>query len=593
MHSTFCPIRQHLVKLLLFIISLSTIQVLAKDNVQPLYPTKDSSSNIIHANMADNPFFFLDFNDSSVINFIEENKKANSPLKKIALLYSLGRKYFDQSRYSDAQHIFQEIITKGDPKIDWKIIAGCHNYLSIIAAYNEIYIEVYYHNKKLYEFGNKYSPLWHAMMSLNLGTFYLKMDDLALAEEMYKKGIAIFQNLPKQSEYGWLLHRLGELQRTNGDLINAKKTLLKAVRFWEETNNLRGKSFTLVQLAHIFIALKQPDIAEQLFLEGLAVAENNNFWLSQISILVNLGKLHGQQENHEAAIQYLEKSADISIQKNISYYFKENYQLLAENYAAVGKIQAANKNYQDYLNELEKTIKLNQSTTKEWAKNFDNLYAKEKAYNLLKETEVNNQEQLKLQQTIIAGTLLIIALTLWIAFSYFKTNQRNTKQKEKLELLNQKIQEQSNQLSIANKNITAQKKELQIELVKKLLVLSNYSESVKSIEQTLKLMDTTKETQEIKKLITNAKDDTLWKELDMQLSQSNTDFFKKLTRKYPKLTKGDLRLCAFLKMNLSTKEIANLTFKNPESVKVARSRLRKKLDLTHSTTTLSSFLNQV
>ena len=46
-------------------------------------------------------------------------------------------------------------------------------------------------------------------------------------------------------------------------------------------------------------------------------------------------------------------------------------------------------------------------------------------------------------------------------------------------------------------------------------------------------------------------------------------------------------------MNLSTKEIAIITFKNPESIKVARSRLRKKLGLTHSKTILSSFLNQI
>ncbi len=594
MQSTFIPIRRLLLlPLLIFIISLFTNQILAKDKMQPLSPIKDSTSIILQSIIADNSLFFLDTKDSIVMNFIEENKKTNSSLQKIDLLYALGRKYFDQSRYSDAQHIFQEIITKGDETIHWKIIAGCHNYLSLIAAYNKVYIEVYYHNKKLYEFGNKYSPLWHAMMSLNLGTFYLKMDDLALAEEMYKKGISIFQKLPKQSEYGWLLHRLGELQRTNGDLVKAKKTLLKALDFWEQTNNLRGKSFTLAQLAHLFISLKQPDIAKQFFLEGLAITEKNNFWLSQISILFNLGKLNGQQKNHEVAIKYLEKSADLSIQKNISYYFKNNYQLLAENYAAIGKNQAANKNYQDYFNELEKSVKLNQTTTKEWAKNFDNLYAKEKAYNLLKETEINNQERLKLQQTIIAGALLIIALTLWIAFSYFQTNQRNAKQKDKLELLNQKIQEQANQLSIANKNITTQKNELQIELIKKLLVLSNHSESIKAIEHNLGQMDITKETLEIKKLLINTKDDSLWKELDIQLSQSNADFFEKLSKKHPNLTKGDLRLCAFLKMNLSTKEIANLTFKNPESVKVARSRLRKKLGLTHSNTVLSSFLNQI
>jgi len=44
---------------------------------------------------------------------------------------------------------------------------------------------------------------------------------------------------------------------------------------------------------------------------------------------------------------------------------------------------------------------------------------------------------------------------------------------------------------------------------------------------------------------------------------------------------------------MNTKEIANLTFKNPESVKVARSRLRKKLGLTHSNINFNTFFNQI
>lgn len=85
----------------------------------------------------------------------------------------------------------------------------------------------------------------------------------------------------------------------------------------------------------------------------------------------------------------------------------------------------------------------------------------------------------------------------------------------------------------------------------------------------------------------------MWKELDIQISQANSDFFERLSKQFDNLTKGDLRLCALLKMNLRTKEIANLTFRNPESIKVARSRLRKKIGLTHSNIDISSFLNQI
>jgi DNA-binding CsgD family transcriptional regulator len=62
--------------------------------------------------------------------------------------------------------------------------------------------------------------------------------------------------------------------------------------------------------------------------------------------------------------------------------------------------------------------------------------------------------------------------------------------------------------------------------------------------------------------------------------------------RYPDLNSNDLRLCALLKLNLDTKEIATIMDISPESVKVARSRLRKKLQL-ETSDNLSSFITQV
>ena len=66
---------------------------------------------------------------------------------------------------------------------------------------------------------------------------------------------------------------------------------------------------------------------------------------------------------------------------------------------------------------------------------------------------------------------------------------------------------------------------------------------------------------------------------DDSLAIANPDFFKKLISKYPKLTKGDLKLCAMLKQGLTNKEIAAITGREERSVEVARNRLRKKMNL--------------
>ncbi|MCE7996933.1 MAG: sigma-70 family RNA polymerase sigma factor [Roseivirga sp.] len=62
-----------------------------------------------------------------------------------------------------------------------------------------------------------------------------------------------------------------------------------------------------------------------------------------------------------------------------------------------------------------------------------------------------------------------------------------------------------------------------------------------------------------------------------ELEHANGRFQASLVRRYPRLTSYDLRLCIYLKSNLSTKEISLLLNITPDSVKKAKHRLRKKL----------------
>lgn len=66
-------------------------------------------------------------------------------------------------------------------------------------------------------------------------------------------------------------------------------------------------------------------------------------------------------------------------------------------------------------------------------------------------------------------------------------------------------------------------------------------------------------------------------------------FFQKLMETYPSLTPNERRLCAFLKLQLTTKEISLLTFKSVRAIELARIRIRKKLDLTNSDKNLHDF----
>jgi AraC family transcriptional regulator, chitin signaling transcriptional activator len=79
---------------------------------------------------------------------------------------------------------------------------------------------------------------------------------------------------------------------------------------------------------------------------------------------------------------------------------------------------------------------------------------------------------------------------------------------------------------------------------------------------------------------------------EIQIDELHQDFFKKLKEKFPSLSSNDLRWCAYLKIGLNSKEIADILNIQPSSAYISRSRLRKKLNL-ETEEDLYSFLNKI
>jgi hypothetical protein len=73
--------------------------------------------------------------------------------------------------------------------------------------------------------------------------------------------------------------------------------------------------------------------------------------------------------------------------------------------------------------------------------------------------------------------------------------------------------------------------------------------------------------------------DANWEQFSQHFDQVHVDFQNRLRELYPHLTKNDLKLCAYIRLNLSSKEIASLMFVTVRAVEISRFRLRKRLEL--------------
>jgi len=138
------------------------------------------------------------------------------------------------------------------------------------------------------------------------------------------------------------------------------------------------------------------------------------------------------------------------------------------------------------------------------------------------------------------------------------------------------------------------------ELVTSLIRIAQKNEIVSYIRKNLSVIKTTLPTpmqQKIAVMLTKIDEHQRlqlfsWEEFKFYFENVHQGFFSRLKGKFPKLTTKEQRLCAYIHLGLSTKELAGLTNITPESAEIGRIRLRKKLGLTRSQN-LNSYLQTI
>ncbi len=156
-----------------------------------------------------------------------------------------------------------------------------------------------------------------------------------------------------------------------------------------------------------------------------------------------------------------------------------------------------------------------------------------------------------------------------------------TKQKINLEKQIAKEREQ-NLLNEINKN----KKEL-ITKTLKIIKAGKFNNII--LEKLQQLDKNQKEVSEIISKIKVYSNNINFEEFELKFNKVHKNFYANIQKQFPDLTINDRRICAFLKLNMSSKDISAITFQTTDSIKKARYRLRKKLNL-KSGKNISSFL---
>ncbi|MFC4689153.1 triple tyrosine motif-containing protein [Dokdonia genika] len=182
----------------------------------------------------------------------------------------------------------------------------------------------------------------------------------------------------------------------------------------------------------------------------------------------------------------------------------------------------------------------------------------------------------------------ILAILVFLAFQ--QHNKRRYKRKQDQALERTKRDMDLKALAVEKENIELRNQNLRDdisarnrELATSTLAMVNKSKTLKSIKEKLSKLEPTPELKAIiKDIDKNISTNEDWAFFEKAFNHADKDFFKKVKEIHPELTANDLKLCVYLRLNLSSKEIAPLLNISHRSVEIKRYRLRKKINLDRS-----------
>lgn len=340
-----------------------------------------------------------------------------------------------------------------------------------------------------------------------------------------------------------------------------------------------------IDYANFLFKNKEYPIANRLLDEAIEIATaiKDTFGLSDIALL--RGKILKEEANYSKAKSEIEKALAIKQKMGLQSGVAEAYGLL-------GEISFYNKSYPEaytYSNQFK--ILSDSIFNTERAAKFNELQIqfdieKRKAELALKNQEIETLNEKakndKLTKTIYGvGMFSFIAISGLVFFGFKQRIKKNKIAQEKHE-------------AILKQEIEFKKKELAsqtLHLVQKNTFIQELKENLEKIKNSPDLfkVEFRRIVMLLKKESTTEKD---WKIFKSYFSEVHNNFDQKIKAISDEITEKEIRLASFLRMNLTTKEIASILNVMPDSVLKSKYRLKKKLAI-NKNDDLTAFLNTI
>lgn len=427
------------------------------------------------------------------------------------------------------------------------------------------------------------SPVSLLITLSNIAEVYLKLSDLKKSKKYYYQARDVAN---KSKLVSWILITemdVANVEMEDENYIEAEKSFSNALKVAKERKDKPTEILALLSLARVSELTGKYNLTIHYLNQGFEACDKSYVNQHCLELLSLSSEIYLKRGDYDQVINYAEKGIK-SIDKSGSLAYKAD---LLKNLSAAF---IEKKKYKEAISILKQEYEIRESIFDKQA--YQELgkfevrlemekFKKDKEFEVKNLTSKNEIQNLKLvqQKNVIKSVIIGLILISLFSVSLFRLYQFKRKSVLQLEGANKLLNDSNlEKLQLIDK-LKVKEKELQMELKNKLLMILSGKKMINKMEDSInKLGIEHKEKQLILRLLESYSNKEIIEQIENQYLEANNRFVQALTLKHPNLSLRNVKFCILIKLGLSVKEVAQIFYISTSSAKVAKSRLKHKLD---------------
>jgi tetratricopeptide (TPR) repeat protein len=417
-----------------------------------------------------------------------------------------------------------------------------------------------------------------------LGSLHLERSEPELALKYFQQALTLKSETGNQSDEATVLSGIGRVYESLGMYDSALYYLDQVISIKTSLKEDRGIASSQYMIGNLFLEMGRYREAAEMFKTSMTIFSSLN---DDTGVCINLHKM-AKALNHLGQHHNALKNALAAVE--IAAKIK-NPSLVSEIYATLASLMSSNGRYQEAYQYKTLSGHLKDSLAKanreKLIRELEMKFQVSQKDSEIKLWKSRNEIQLKnnllLTISIVAmSAILLLLLFLFRTKTLAMRRRREIYEQEKtIHLQQSEIREKEQQL--LEKQLETKSRELAskaLEILRMNETIGDIIEKLENFRQEDNLTDELR--RHINGIVSSLEAqlrNNSWNEFEKIFNNIHSDFFQRLLKICPDLTPAEIKVAAFLKLNLSTKEIAAVMYKSEAGIKSTRYRLRKKLGL--------------